>query len=233
MAHIWPYLDDMTYHDLWDMPCAYLADIYSVHRRRADLLAAWERAYVRGTQHLPTKQEVINDQSAQIKELTAKLAAQLAAGLDAIEGVKAELGAVARKAGARATKSKQRAWKVRKINRQEWRKMLKEMRDDLKCAAAEDVEAAHGAALLRVRDLKKAAHAAKRAAPDSEAAAEELSGKRLARAQEAEEEATELSFRVAELEKTLHEAAADALEKMSAIRALKTGGNGNRRARWW
>eukprot|EP00966_Prymnesium_polylepis_P324208 7380288-Prymnesium_polylepis.1 len=62
-------------------------------------------------------------------------------------------------------------------------------------AAAEDVEAAHGAALLKLRGLKNAALAAKRAAVAKEEAAVELSGKRLSRAVEGEAEAAELGLR--------------------------------------
>ena len=53
------------------------------------------------------------------------------------------------------------------------------MRAVWKQAAIEDVEAAHGAAMLRLKELKAEAHAAKRAALDRASKAEQLSGQRL------------------------------------------------------
>jgi len=94
-----------------------------VRGRRADLSAAWEKAYILGPRP-PTKQEVINDLTTALE----KLAGQHAAKLGELREIMAALTEVARKAGARATKAQQRAWTVRKINRREWREMLNEMR---------------------------------------------------------------------------------------------------------
>ena len=170
---------------------------------------------------------------AHASELSEQEAAH-ASELEKLYGLKDALAGVALRAGARAAKAEQRAGKVRKVNRTTWRQMLKEMRNDMASAAAEDVEAAHGGALLKLRGLKNAALAAKRAAVAKEEAAVELSGKRLSRAVEGEAEAAELGLRVEELEQALHEGAAEALEKMAAIRTLATAGRGTgSHGRWW
>ena len=213
--------------------------------RRADLHAAWHAAFIKGAGNCTqaaTKQEVIDGLEARLKEQAVAHASELekqASELEALSNIKDQLADVARRAGARAKKAQQRSGKVSKVNRTTWRTMLKEMRSDLAAAAAEDVEAAHGAAMIRLRELKAEAHTAKRAALARQEAAETLSGERLSRARAAEEQATELHLRVEELEHELQEGAADALEKVATIRALKSegrgagGGSGGRSWPWW
>ena len=204
-----------------------------VRDRRADLHAAWEAAFVEGAGAIirpPTKQEVIDGLSSQLEEQAVAHNSEV----EKLSGTTDELAAIVRRAGSRATKAQQRAGKVRKINRTTWRQMLKEMRGDLAAAAVEDVEAAHGAAMIRLKALKAEAHADKRAALARREKAEELSDGRLARTKELEEHETELEMRIEELETTLQDGAADALEKVAAIRALATEGNGAKgHGRWW
>ena len=111
------------------------------------------------------------------------------------------------------------------------------MRATWKQAAVQDVEAAHGAAMMRLKQLKSDAHAAKRAALIELKKVEMLSGKYLDEALAAEELANELRERADELEEQLQEGAADpdAMEKVESIRELKTEGRGagQGRGRWW
>ena len=144
-----------------------------VRDRRADLHAAWEAAFVEGAGAIirpPTKQEVIDGLSSQLEEQAVAHNSEV----EKLSGTTDELAAIVRRAGSRATKAQQRAGKVRKINRTTWRQMLKEMRGDLAAAAVEDVEAAHGAAMIRLKALKAEAHADKRAALARREKAEEL-----------------------------------------------------------
>ena len=114
-----------------------------------------------------------------------------------------------------------------------WKAKLADMKGAWKAAAIEDVEAAHGSAMVRLKELKAQAHAAKRAALAAASKAEKLSGVRLASAKAADELASELQTRVHDLEDALHESAADAIEKLNQIRELKVVGSGHGHSRWW
>ena len=114
----------------------------------APIFTAWQKAYTLGTRP-PTKQEVIDEQTAQLDELTA----QHEAKLREINDATTELATVASKASARVTKAQQRAGTVRRINRTVWRVMLEDMRSDLASAAAEDVEALKEQIRIRVLGL--------------------------------------------------------------------------------
>lgn len=155
---------------------------------------------------------------------------------DSADGLDALVASTIKRA-TKAENSLQRSSTRGKTTRAErnehWRAKICELRDSWKQSAVEDVEAAHGAVVVRLKELKAQALTTKRAAVDAAARAEKLSDTRLAKMREADELASELQERVDSLEAMLHEGAADAVQKLEQIRALKTASSGTGHARSW
>ena len=87
--------------------------------------------------------------------------------------------------------------------------------------------------MVRLKELKAQALAAKRAALGQVEAVKKLSGTRLEKKKEAVELSRELQERIDDLEEAMQEGAAEAIEKLAQIRELKTEGSGKGHGRWW
>jgi hypothetical protein len=124
---------------------------------------------------------------------------------DCTDGLDALVASTIKRA-TKAENSLQRSSTRGKTTRAErnehWRTKICKLRDSWKQSAVEDVEAAHGAVVVRLKELKAQALTTKRAAVDAAARAEKLSDTRLAKMREADELASELQERVDSLEAT-------------------------------